>query len=148
MASKPSDTAILDLGNIGEENAFSSSITPSAGNLSSTVHSFEDKVPDSALDTDEGNPKVIISLTCLSTVLITKRFFKIFLCFYPKLTSLKVFKVVPTLLVFSMEPVPNKLTTTFGHFHFMHSSLMLTPKMSRKGKTNTQIFNNKIDTIF
>ena len=73
MASKPSDTAILDLGNIGEENAFSSSITPSAGNLSSTVHSFEDKVPDSALDTDEGNPKIIISLTCL------KRFFKIFL---------------------------------------------------------------------
>ena len=56
MASKPSDTAILDLGDIGEENAFSSSINPTAGNLSSTVHSFEDKVPDSALDTDEGNP--------------------------------------------------------------------------------------------
>ena len=129
MASKPSDTAILDLGNIGEENAFSSSITPSAGNLSSTVHSFEDKVPDSALDTDEGNPKIIVTLTCL------KRFFKIFLCFYQKLaSSLKVFKVVQTLLVFSMEPVPNKLTTTFGHFRFMRSSLMLTPKMSRKGK--------------
>ena len=145
MASKPSDTAILDLGNIGEENAFSSSITPSAGNLSSTVHSFEDKVPDSALDTDEGNPQIIISLTCLCTV---KRFFKIFLCFYQKLTSsLKVFKVVQTLLVFSMEPVPNKLTTTFGHFHFMHSSLMLTPKMSKKGKTDTQIFYN-INTIF
>lgn len=31
MASKPSDSAILDLGNIGEENAFSSSITPTAG---------------------------------------------------------------------------------------------------------------------
>ena len=68
MASKASDTAILDLGNIGEENAFSSSITPNAGNLSSTVHSFEDKVPDSALDTDEGNPIILITLTCLSTV--------------------------------------------------------------------------------
>ena len=50
MASKPSDSAILNLGDIGEENAFSTSITPS---MSSTVHSFEDKIPDSALDVDE-----------------------------------------------------------------------------------------------
>ena len=53
MTSKPSDTAILNLGDIGEENTFSSTITPSMGNISSMVHTFEDKIPDSALDIDE-----------------------------------------------------------------------------------------------
>ena len=51
---KPSDSAILNLGDIGEENTFTS--TTDTKNMSSTVHSFEDKVPDSALDPDdEGN---------------------------------------------------------------------------------------------
>ena len=53
MASKQSDSAILNLGDIGEENTFSPTINPAMGNMSSTVHSFEDKIPDSALDGDE-----------------------------------------------------------------------------------------------
>ena len=51
MTFKQSDSAILNLGDIGEENTFSSTITPS--NMASTVHSFEDKIPDSALDGDD-----------------------------------------------------------------------------------------------
>ena len=51
---KASDSAILNLGDIGEENTFTSTTGP--GNTTSTVHSFEDKLPDSALDPDdEGN---------------------------------------------------------------------------------------------
>ena len=53
MTSKQSDSAILNLGDIGEENTFSSTINPAMGNMSSTVHSFEDKIPDSALEGDE-----------------------------------------------------------------------------------------------
>jgi len=51
---KSSDSAILNLGDIGEENTFTSST--GQNNMTSTVHSFEDKLPDSALDADdEGN---------------------------------------------------------------------------------------------
>ena len=53
MTSRPSDSAILNLGDIGEENTFSSTLTPSMGDKSSTVHTFEDKIPDSAVDVDE-----------------------------------------------------------------------------------------------
>ena len=53
MASKNPDSAILNLGDIGEENAFSSTITPSMENIPSSLHTFEDKIPDSALDLDE-----------------------------------------------------------------------------------------------
>lgn len=49
--SKVSDSAILNLGDIGEENTFTSTTGP--GNTTSTVHSFEDKLPDSALDPDD-----------------------------------------------------------------------------------------------
>jgi len=48
---KSSDTAILNLGDIGEENTFTA--TTDKGNMTSTVHSFEDKLPDSALDADD-----------------------------------------------------------------------------------------------
>ena len=51
MSFKQSDSAILNLGDIGEENTFSSTITPT--NMASTVHSFEDKIPDSAIDGDD-----------------------------------------------------------------------------------------------
>ena len=54
---KASDSAILNLGDIGEENTFTSTTGP--GNTTSTVHSFEDKLPDSALDPDEGNKNKI-----------------------------------------------------------------------------------------
>ena len=47
---KASDSAILNLGDIGEQNTFTSTTGP--GNTTSTVHSFEDKIPDSALDPD------------------------------------------------------------------------------------------------
>ena len=53
MSSKQSDSAILNLGDIGEENTFLSSINPTMKNMSSTVHTFEDKIPDSALDGDD-----------------------------------------------------------------------------------------------
>lgn len=53
MTSKQSDSAILNLGDIGEENTFSSSINPTMNNMSTTVHTFEDKIPDSALDGDD-----------------------------------------------------------------------------------------------
>ena len=52
MASRPSDSAILNLGDIGEENTFTSSVPLSTGK-ESTVHTFDDKIPDSALDEDE-----------------------------------------------------------------------------------------------
>ena len=55
---KPSDSAILNLGDIGEENTFTS--TTDKGNISSTVHSFEDKVPDSALDPDDEGNRITI----------------------------------------------------------------------------------------
>ena len=53
MTSKQSDSAILNLGDFGEENTFTSTINPAMSNTSSTVHSFEDKIPDSALDGDD-----------------------------------------------------------------------------------------------
>ena len=56
---KSSDTAILNLGDIGEENTFTA--TTDKGNMTSTVHSFEDKLPDSALDADDEG---IIELSC------------------------------------------------------------------------------------
>ena len=52
MASRASDSAILNLGDIGEENTFTSSVPLSTGK-ESTVHTFDDKIPDSALDEDE-----------------------------------------------------------------------------------------------
>ena len=47
MASRPPDSAILDLGDIGEQNVFE----PSSANTA-TSHTFDDKLPDSALDLD------------------------------------------------------------------------------------------------
>ena len=69
---KPSDSAILNLGDIGEENTFTS--TTDKTNMSSTVHSFEDKVPDSALDPDdEGNRITTRKFSYSIKIKITKK---------------------------------------------------------------------------
>ena len=59
---KSSDSAILNLGDIGEENTFTSSTGQS--NMTSTVHSFEDKLPDSALDADDEGKSNIEKIKC------------------------------------------------------------------------------------
>ena len=59
---KSSDSAILNLGDIGEENTFTSSTGQS--NMTSMVHSFEDKLPDSALDADDEGKSNIEKTRC------------------------------------------------------------------------------------
>ena len=68
---KPSDSAILNLGDIGEENTFTS--TTDKTNMSSTVHSFEDKVPDSALDPDDEGNRITTRKFSYSIKKITKK---------------------------------------------------------------------------